>query len=804
MAMNGWPFRVQRTILPLVVLLGLLIGSGLAHGGATPGSADNGASCYGDPACPVGGSIQFPDFFRGYATRGSAGVQYPGGEDAWPPAFGPTQSLQPVAYAVRPPWQVAGVDYAVGMPAAQMPTLRNLHPAALKDPAQVDTDPRINPNRDGANCRFYASNLAVPGGVAAGTGALPFPFANGGAGIYCNNRTGSATPLVFDGYNFGWNSVTGYGCVPLAIAARRWGTDARGTGMDSAAIIVRNSLWVEGPNCTIWGSIGAGASAGPEAAQVVFAINLFYDPTVRNSFAFYANTVYGCGGDANATAIERALCAAAFPSTRYDSGAIKGYASAPAIGIAPENGHFINAAQAGDAWISGNAFLHMPGHLIDFGNSNHGDTTYQFDHNYIEGMLYKNEPSANLTALTNTGGTQETLTTAAPHGVPVGGYQSFVLTGNGAGDFPAGWAGIWTMRAIDATHLVFDSPVNRGDWQWSGRGNQARAYSNYGHGELFVLGTDHAGASFNGTVSGTTLTINAMRSGTLRPGQYLTAQSGSGLSFPAGTRIIAGAGNSWRLNQPVANASGDMLAPYYTQGALGGITTINFQYNTVLSPPSTWGNGGTSQLYIAAISNNGVPYNVNSGSIDHNVFVTDLASNSHHVQSNRVISIDHTAVRNLALVDNYLDPTGSAGCIKMIQEESVEGLVIARNVNLLDPTDEAVNTVEVMSIVPYVPGTASGTQARNGIAYDAATGQVSVELVGPAPREYQAGAAIRISGGSVTDGPNYLAGEHTLTGVAGNRLMFSVAPGMRGTPNAAAPSVVVLKAGRAVQCHGHN
>ena len=795
---------IHRNFLLLAGLVCVLAVFGFANGGDSAYGADSGVPCYDAANCAVRGSIQFPEFFRGYATRGSAGESYPAGADAWPPAFGPTRSVQPVAYAVRPPWQVAGVDYAVGMPRADMPTLDNLHPARLKDPAQVDTDPLVNPNRDGANCRFYASNLAVPGGVAAGTGALPFPFPNGGAGIYCNNRTGSANALVFKGYNFAWNRVTGFGCVPIAIAGRRWGTAAAGTSMDSAAVIISKSLWVEGPNCTIWGSIGSGSSAGPEAAQVVFSISLFHDPTVRNSFAFYANTVYGCGGDANATPLERALCAATFPSTRYDSGGIAGYAYAPAIGVAPENSHFINEAQAGNSWISYNAFLHMPGHVIDYGNSNHGDTSYQFDHNYIEGMLYKNEPSANLTAIANTSGTRETVTTAMPHGVPVGAYQSFVLTGNGAGDFPAAWAGVWTMQAIDPTHLVFNSAGNRGDWRWSGSGNQARAYSNYGHGELFVIGSDHSGASFNGTVDGTTLSVNAMQSGSLAVGQYVTAQTGSGLAFPAGTRIVAGQGTTWQLNQAVGNASGNMVSPYYTQGAQGGITTINFQRNTVLSPSSVWGYGGTTVLYIAAISNNGVPYNVNSGSIDHNVLVTDLVPNSHHVQANRMISIDHTAVRNLVMTDNYLDPTGSSGCIKIIQEEAANGLMIARNINLLNPADPNVNMPEVTSIVPFVSGTASGTQAQNGISYNPATGRVTVTLIGPAGPEYQAGRAFRIGGGTVTTGPNYLAGTHTIIGVSANQLTFAVPAGYPGTPNAAAPTLSLLNAGQAAQCYGHN
>jgi len=121
---------------------------------------------------------------------------------------------------------------------------------------------------------------------------------------------------------------------------------------------------------------------------------------------------------------------------------------------------------------------------------------------------------------------------------------------------------VWTMQAIDPTHLVFNSAGNRGDWRWSGSGNQARAYSNYGHGELFVIGSDHSGASFNGTVDGTTLSVNAMQSGSLAVGQYVTAQTGSGLAFPAGTRIVAGQGTTWQLNQAVGNASGNMVSQY--------------------------------------------------------------------------------------------------------------------------------------------------------------------------------------------------------------------------------------------------
>ena len=337
--------------------------------------------------CANGGAIQVPNFFTGYAIQ-SAGVSYPASPPIWGVVNAATTSVQPISGAdpARPPWNVAGVDYGVGMPRWQMPTLANLHPAYLKDPALVASDPLANPDGAGVDCQFYASNSAVTGGVVAGTTTAPYPAPLGGPSILCSHT--STHQIIFDGYNFSWNSSTGYGCVPVYFKGVNFGTAAAQNSATTAAVIVRNSLLVNGSNCNIWGGVyqGPGTStAGPQQGGA-FQVSLVAGTGIANSFAFINNTVYGCAGDPHASALETALCSQTFNATSYNAGSITGWVSGATVGVAPVSAHALSDLGGANSWVEGNAFIHMTSRTIDWGNTNIGNQTYQFDHNYSEGL----------------------------------------------------------------------------------------------------------------------------------------------------------------------------------------------------------------------------------------------------------------------------------------------------------------------------------------------------------------------------------------------------------------------------------
>ncbi|KUR80740.1 hypothetical protein [Novosphingobium sp. FSW06-99] len=834
--------------------------------------------------CYNGGAVQVPTFFRGYATQGSAGVSYPSSTSTnpWYSAINPTTSVQPVIYPTRPSWNVAGVDYAVGMPRWQMPTLGNLHPSYLKDPAQIATDPLINPKQQGENCQFYASNTAVSGGVTAGTTATPFPFPLGGAGIYCSNSTGSTNQLIFDGYNFAWNSSTGWGCLPIYFANKGWGTSAANTSPNTANVIMRNSLFVEGPNCNIWGGINQGsgtAQAGPENAGAVYAVAFANGSTTLNSLAFMNNTIYGCGGDALATALETALCSASFNSTTYAAGSITGWVTGATVGVAPFNGHLLGIS-GGTAWIEFNAFMHLPGRMFDMGNVNIGNHTIVVANNYIEGMLYKQEPgvlfssivcSANCSTASPSTPAQEVVTTVAPHGIPVGSYYSLVLSGNGAaGDY---WGGTFTFQATDATHLTFQSVANAADWTYSGSGNYGWVYSNFGHGELWNTAATTNGATFtgtisgntltvsglsgtltagqyvtangaadgviNGTISGTTLTVNSVTSGTLAAGQIIAAASGSGLSIPAAVTIVSGSGSTWTLSQAlgtigpgtintydaipaptyITGGSGStwtlnqslgnigptpMTAPYYTPGIAGGTTTYVVSYNTYLQTPSAWGYGGTAILWPQTNSNlMGVPLATLTGSIDHNVLISDLQNNARHLQNSYGVSFQATKLAGFTLNNNYFDPTGQYYCWIGYTLDSGSGPTLSGNVNLLNPSDPYANTMDSYAIIPYVSGAGTNTQGENGLVYNPANGVLTITLASNAT--FSAGQQFFIRNGTVNTGTNYLAGTLTAASVSGATVTVNLAPGYTGVPTSFTGDITLINSsGQAQACYGHN
>jgi hypothetical protein len=802
---------MNRLWLPGTLLVGAIIAVltlGTHHNWDLIGEVRGQAVCPGDDTkgCDYGGSIRHPDFFLGHANQ--TGTTVFAAQNSWGVNWHEMRGNQPSRYPVHPPWAVAGVDFGVGIPAALMPTSADLTGrATLKDPAAVDRDPLLNPLGKGENCRFYASNTEARG-VMPGTTRAPSPAPFGGPSIVCANRAGSANALIFEHYHFGWNSRTGFGCVPVLIGSARWGRKAADTSMDSARVIIRDSLLVNGPNCNIWGGLGQGpgtTAAGPQAAGLVYMVQLASGGE-RNSFAFYRNTVFGCGGDDRASDIERALCRATFPSGSYDAIgaggiAIRGFVQGATPGIAPENAHAIADNQGRNSWIEYNAFVHLAGRAVDYAYVTAGASTHIWAYNYFEGMTYQTQAYATVAAVQRGGDGREIVTTTAPHGVAPGSYASLSLMGGRATGFPPGWNGTWTMQAIDHTHLALTNVADNGNWSWTD-GAYPVLMSNFAHGELQYMGGSASGASFNASIDGTTLTVNTMTQGALAPGQYISATTGSGLAIPAGTRIVSGQGNTWTLNRDLGHLGpAAMVNPYYTIGAQGAQTTFIYRYNTYLQPASAKGYGETA-VYLTGGQNNGIPFGDFTGSIDHNVFVVNLSTGGQHMQQSvAAVAVDWQSFHNLAITDNYIDPTGAFMCFESLSEEASDGLTVARNVNLLKPDDPWINMFDTYSIIPQVPGTMTNTQAEHGIDYDPATGMVTLTLSFPAT--FQAGQKFTIANNAVTTGPNYLAGIHTAVQVSGTHVTFAAARGLPGQPAARDPAItLVTDSGKRQACYG--
>lgn len=866
--------HLAASILALLAVVALIAWLG----GRSAAWADEACTANPADACHNGGGWRVPDFFTGYAVQ-SAGIGYPAGT-GWGRRFNASTSHQPAdrRYRARPPWPVAGVDYGVGLPRAMMPTPAMLHPAWLKDPAAIATDPLVNPARRGENCRFYLSNDAVPGGVAAGGLQNPAPFSWTGPGIYCAAGKGSTEPMVFEGYDFGWNSRTGFGCVPVVIASRAWGTRTRARGPGDAAIRFSRNLFVNGPGCNLAGGVGAGPGSASLEGPLGFAAFVNLLGARPNSLAFVNNTVLGCGGDAGAGALERALCTANWPAgARHRAGPIvvAGYGA----GVAPMNAHVIYDGQAGsNSWIAFNAFIHLTGRVVDYAWSNVAASSHRFDHNYIEGMNYQDQPYVEFEAIRCTDNcaapspaqparAEITLAPGSAWSLPTGSSYTVTLAANGAAGM--NWSGTYTVMASDPAHLVLQSTVNPGDWRWAS-GPHPAALARFAHGEVQYIGGAASAAQFIGTIRGTVLTV-ADPDGPLGPGRYVTAagaidarfagsvtgrtlrvarvdggtiavgQALEGPGIAEGTTLVGGAGIQWTLNQPAAVAdaalatrdvvpygtrivagSGTtwtldrdagsigpiaMTSPYHTVGAAeGGITAHTISYNTVLMPAGAWG-WGTSTFFYTGVSTDSVPYQVLTGSIDHNVIVTNLfAGASHRQQSVAAVETDFTRLNDVSIAQNWIDPTGSPFCWASYGLFESRGVTMAGNVNLLASDDPYINRFDVMPVIPFDPGTGAGHQPTRGIDYDPQTGLVTVRLAFAAPW-LRAGTRIRING-DVSQGANFARGTFAVRSVDGPVLTYD--SGLRGAPGlfvgtgSHATVAALADDGNPQQCRGHN
>jgi hypothetical protein len=352
-------------------------------------------------------------------------------------------------------------------------------------------------------------------------------------------------------------------------------------------------------------------------------------------------------------------------------------------------------------------------------------------------------------------------------------------------------------------------------------------------------------ATFNGSISGNTLTINTLTSGTIAVGQYVAAAAGSGVVVPGGLYITAGSGSTWTLNQAVvASPTGNMtgaaaiptgtiitggsgstwtinnsltVAPttlnslYYVPTAQGGTTTFNYSYNTFLQPAAGTGWAETSVYYTGGVSFYGVPLQTMTGSVDHNIFVENLSTSTlspHRGFSVSAIAIDRTAFNTVSVTKNWIDPTGAGHCWQTLATDLSSGLSMSGNVNLLTGPggDPYINQPDSISIVPYAPGNATTSQAENGIAYNPTTGVVTVTLSFPSPW-LTVGTRFYIANGLVSQGTNYLAGNQTVASISGTTMTFnSGVTGATGIPVSADPSIVIYQPGNIINtqtCYGH-
>lgn len=862
---------IRRLVILLAILLAPAAHARPVVWGGTPctNSAANTDGCYN------GGSIRVPTFFKGYASQ-SRGISVPA-QTYQALSYPTATSLQPAVYPNRPGWNVAGVDYAVGMPNWQMPTLSNLHPAYLKDPAQIATDVLVNPLGHGENCQFYASNTAYSGGVGTGTTAAPSPSSFGGPFIMCNSYAGSVKPLIFDGYNFGWNSATGWNCVQIIIKGNAWGTGAANTSAATANIVFRNSLFLNGPNCNIYGGVGQGSgttSAGPMVPDSAFQLqvsgSIIGNTVVANSLGFYNNTVYGCGGDSNATALETALCSQTFNATSYAAGSISTFINGAKVGVAPVDNAVAHYNGNGSLWIENNAFLHIPGRVF-LNNYNNITTHVEYnDHNYYEGFVYYQPQwaqvssvvcSANCASPALGSPTTETVTTLAPHGIPVGSYAS-VNFNSAAG----GWSSSWSMQATDATHLVFNSTTNPGDYVWA-----SGAYPTIGtepeHAEIQEDGySENIAATYTGSITGNTLTVSSVTSGAVAVGQYVTANSGAdatitgsiggnvltvssvtsgalaigqvitGTGIPTGTVIATGSGTSWTLSQAPASAVGSETinayitipgGTYITAGSgstwtlsqslpnpvsglmenplgAGNTININWSYNTVLWPASQAPIGETTFYISCGAGNLGVPMCTFSGSLDHNVIVTNIANLGRPTATvNAIASINYSNYVNLSLHDNWVDPTGASDCWGTEESDYGSNVTFANNTNLLNAADPYVNAPQSASIIPFSAGTSAFTQAESGVSYNSTTGVITVTTNLPLPATV--GEQVELEDIKVSQGYNYLVGFFNIASISGNTFTVQGGTGYPGVMISPSPGAILADGNKnPLICSGHN
>jgi hypothetical protein len=177
-----------------------------------------------------------------------------------------------------------------------------------------------------------------------------------------------------------------------------------------------------------------------------------------------------------------------------------------------------------------------------------------------------------------------------------------------------------TNVAIQQPVLAFGSGTNTIAYsydgiQWRGVGKTLFTTSGYGgcwNGKIWVAGGISSRAVFTGTISGATLTISSLTSGTVSVGQYIT-----GTGILPNTFITAGSGLSWTVSHSQNVTSVTITA---NSGVLGysydGINWIPVSqtvltgiiYNVAWNGTLFVAAGGGSSGYCLAYSYNGITW----------------------------------------------------------------------------------------------------------------------------------------------------------------------------------------------------
>lgn len=179
----------------------------------------------GSAGAPVGGSFQRADFFT-YAR----------------------QSGQPT-YAVRPPWRVAGVDYAVGIPSASFP-LKQVGVDSLPSGASDAGGGVIAVNMSAADVTFNGWDLSgriIAGDVNPANGhkltvknTLFAITNNGGSGVGIISEQGANIVVEVDCCEFRGNSST--------YTSSSWGTGVNLLETSSSSLLMTYCSFIDWPS----------------------------------------------------------------------------------------------------------------------------------------------------------------------------------------------------------------------------------------------------------------------------------------------------------------------------------------------------------------------------------------------------------------------------------------------------------------------------------------------------------------------------------------------------------------------------
>ena len=265
--------RSMRRLLPfLTALLALTIPSWAGFGlhGSTPVlSCPYSATASADGCAAIvalgGGSVQYPNFFTASSTATSP---YGIARQALP---------TPQTYLTRAPWNVAGVDYAVGPLLTKAATFKN---------------PTVAGNWAGTNCSpGTVTSSGAPVVVCCASNSQTYVNAIY-TGITCSGVSLSA--LTIDDFDFSAGSFGGNSCIPLRIT----NTAVSGTG----TLTITNNKWVAADdgatdNCNQSGVyisyLGSGAASN---TNLVFEYNWIDGKADTSSPNQFAGASFNFGG----------------------------------------------------------------------------------------------------------------------------------------------------------------------------------------------------------------------------------------------------------------------------------------------------------------------------------------------------------------------------------------------------------------------------------------------------------------------------------------------------------------------------